>query len=159
MEKMFPHTNCHHNSLSMPCQIVESSHRECSQCKIVHISSYIPQHQSHAHQNHNGLVFPPFQTPNNSPVSPIQSTTPLTAAFAIPAFCVPALFLPATPSLPGTLPGLTKLLPAPVAYSDPMLGSTFSPALKLTNSANGTNHTCSPKKLAISVNDGTLGWS
>lgn len=79
----------------------------------------------------------------------------------MPAFCVPALFLPAltSPDAEGTLPGLTKLLPAPVAYSDPILGSTFSPALKLTNNANGTNHTCSPKKLAISVKLGTLGWS
>lgn len=53
-----------------------------------------------------------------------------------------------------SLPGLMKLLPCPVAYSLPMLGSTFSPALKLTNNANGTSHTFKPKKLAISVKVG-----
>jgi hypothetical protein len=126
---------------------------------IIHTPNTRTPNPSESKYHHNGLVFSPFQTPNNSPVSPIHSTTPLTAAFAIPAFCVPALFLPILSlSLPpGTLPGLTKLLPAPVAYSDPILGNTFSPALKLTNSAKGTNHTCKPKKLAISVNDGTLG--
>ena len=159
MENMFPHTNHPRNSLPVPRETIHKPTAPCSQCRIVHISSYIPQTLSRAYLNHKGLVFSPFQTPSNSPVSPIHSTTPLTAALAIPAFCVPALFLPILSSPPGTLPGLTKLLPAPVAYSDPMLGSTFSPALKLTNSANGTNHTCSPKNLASSVNDGTLGWS
>lgn len=107
---------------------------------------------------HSGLVRSPFHNPSNSPVSPIHSVTLLTAALAIPADCVPARFRPVRLELSktalGSTPGLTKLLPAPVAYSEPILGSTFSPALKLTKSANGTSQTIKPKKDAISVNVG-----
>jgi hypothetical protein len=37
-----------------------------------------------------------------------------------------------------------------------MLGKTFSPALKLTNKANGTNQTIKPKNDAISVKLGAV---
>ena len=40
---------------------------------------------------------------------------------------------------------------SPVAYSLPILGSTFSPALKLTKRANGTSQMQIPKYDAISV--------
>lgn len=119
-----------------------------------------------------GLDLSPFQNPMSSPVSPIQSLTPLTAALAMPAF-VPALFLPVLPyaldppsigepyadATPGSCPGVTKLLPAPVAYSDPMLGNTFSPADSETNKAKGTSHTCRPKKAAISVKVGKSAFA
>jgi hypothetical protein len=41
-----------------------------------------------------------------------------------------------------------------VAYSDPILGSTFSPADRETNSAKGTSQTQRPKYDAISVKEG-----
>lgn len=81
---------------------------------------------------HSGRVRSPFQKPSSSPVSLAQSRTPVTAAFAIPV-CVPdrlcrvrPLYDPLTPTADplGSWPGLMKLLPWPVAYSDPMLGST-----------------------------------
>jgi hypothetical protein len=43
-----------------------------------------------------------------------------------------------------------------VAYSEPIEGSTFSPADSETNSANGTSQTHRPKYDAISVNEGML---
>lgn len=98
-----------------------------------------------------------------SPVSPTHSLTPLTIAFAMPAF-VPlrcllrpspnALLLGGALGVVGDFPELMKLLPSPVAYSEPMLGSTFSPADRETKSANGTSHTHRPKYDAISVNVG-----
>ena len=94
----------------------------------------------------NLLVLSPLQNPITSPVSPTQSRTPLTTAFAIPWF-VPLLALPflSPPTLSGSLPALIKLLPSPVAYSDPILGKTFSPADSDTKSANGTSQTQRPK--------------
>lgn len=114
-----------------------------------------------------GLVRSPLQNPISSPVCPIHSLTPFTAAFAIPAL-VPVLPLlgpdnPPRPSMPaplapsGMAPGLMKLLPSPVAYSDPIDGSTFSPADSDTNKLKGTNHTQSPKKDEISVKEGRVG--
>lgn len=103
-----------------------------------------------------GLVLSPFHRPITSPVSPTQSLTPLIAFFAIPAF-VPllCLLLPSSPELllaaplpnpaPGSLPGVMKLLPSPVAYSEPIEGSTFSPAERDTKSAKGTSQTQRPK--------------
>lgn len=70
--------------------------------------------------------------PITAPVSPTHSLTLFTAAFAMPVFLRLCPFTP-TPAL------------SPVAYSEPMLGSTFSPALRLTKKANGTNQTQIPK--------------
>lgn len=56
----------------------------------------------------------------------------------------------------GILPPLVKLLPSPVAYSDPILGSTFSEAESETKRENGMSQTHRPKKDAISVKDGEL---
>ena len=106
-----------------------------------------------------GLVRSPFQKPMTSPVSPTHSLTPLTTAFAIPAFCVPLLglfFLPSAPTPEGVCPGVVKLLPVPVAYSDPMDGSTFSPAESDTKRLKGTSHTHRPKYEAISVKVGMV---
>lgn len=89
-----------------------------------------------------GRTFSPLQKPMTAPVSLIQSFAPLTAALAMPVFLLLWPFLNPTPSR------------SPVAYSDPMLGSTFSPALRLTNNANGTSQTHRPKYDAISVNVG-----
>lgn len=118
--------------------------------------------------HHNGLVLSPRQNPISSPASPTHSLTPFTAALAMPVcvlllLCLVRVDTPPTlgmayPPLAmefGSWPGLTNELPAPVAYSDPMDGRMFSPADSETNSANGTSHTPSPKKLAISVNVGT----
>src|SRR5436190_19394561 len=104
-----------------------------------------------SHQNR--LVLSPRQTPSSSPVSPIQSLTPSTNAFAIPLF----LFFLSTATSPITppAPDVTEVeepLGTPIAYSEPIVGNTFSPALKLTNSAKGTNQTHRPKYDAISVN-------
>ena len=132
----------------------------------VHVSlSYIHDTQCH----NDGRVLSPRHNPITSPVSPTHSLTPFTAAFAMPD-CVllrlcrvlpVTLLSPPVPTIPccGSCPALMKLLPCPVAYSEPMLGSTFSPALKLTKSENGTSQTCNPKNEAISVNDGMAGWS
>ena len=113
-----------------------------------------------------GRVRSPFHRPMTSPVSPTQSRTPLIAFFAIPAF-VPLLCLlrPSTPvpavplpkAVVGSFPGLIKLLPSPVAYSEPIDGNTFSPADSETKSAKGTSQTHSPKYDAISVNVGIDG--
>lgn len=110
-----------------------------------------------AHSYRTGLVLSPFQNPINSPVSPTQSLTFVTACFAIPD-CVLLLLCLVRPGIfaDGSMPGLINELPCPVAYSDPMLGSTFSPALRLTNRAKGTSHTFIPKNDAISVNEGTF---
>ena len=45
----------------------------------------------------------------------------------------------------------------PVAYSLPMLGRTFSPALREMKRAKGTSQTHMPKKEAISVKVGMSG--
>ncbi|KAG5986313.1 hypothetical protein E4U54_005494, partial [Claviceps lovelessii] len=48
---------------------------------------------------------------------------------------------------------------APRTGSVPMVGSTLSPADRLTNSAKGTSHTHRPKKEAIMEKLGTSTWS
>jgi hypothetical protein len=45
---------------------------------------------------------------------------------------------------------------SPVAYSDPILGSTFSLADSEMNSANGTSQTQRPKNEDISVKEGGI---
>lgn len=91
-----------------------------------------------------------LQNPINCPVSLTHPTVP-----SIAAFTNPFAFLPLRSPRPPRLPSIAvTLLVSPVAYSLPMLGSTFSPALKETNSANGTSHTQRPKYDAISVKDG-----
>ena len=99
------------------------------------------------HPQSNLLTFSPCHNPITAPVSPTQSLIPSTAALAMPVF-LRFLLWPMLPFL------------SPVAYSEPILGSTFSPALKLTNSAKGTSHTHKPKYEAISVKlgCGTVVW-
>lgn len=92
----------------------------------------------------NRLVLSPLQNPMISPVSLVQSRTPSTKALAIPLF----LDLPSEGLRPV---GLAR---SPVTYSEPMLGNTFSPALKLTNRANGTSQTHRPKYEATSEKEG-----
>jgi hypothetical protein len=60
---------------------------------------------------------------------------------------------PITPPAPDVTEA-EEPMDVPIAYSDPIVGNTFSPALKLTNSANGTNQTHKPKYDAISVKVG-----
>ncbi|KAL8680198.1 MAG: hypothetical protein Q9186_003610 [Xanthomendoza sp. 1 TL-2023] len=86
-----------------------------------------------------------------SPVSPTHSKVPSIAAFTRPF--APGLLLrsPLDPRLLVPSP----LRPAfPVAYSLPMLGKTFSPALSETKRAKGVSQTQMPKNEAISVNVG-----
>lgn len=92
----------------------------------------------------NRLVLSPLQNPMSSPVSLVQSRTPSTKALAIPLFL----------DLPSEGPRPVGLARSPVAYSEPMLGNTFSPALKLTNRANGTSQTHRPKYEATSEKEG-----
>lgn len=76
-----------------------------------------------------------------------------TAAFNKPFFLLtlPSPVPKASPTVLGTSP--------PVAYSLPMLGSTFSLALNDTNRAKGTSQTHIPKYEAISVKVGISGRS
>ncbi len=92
------------------------------------------------------LTFSPLHNPKEAPVLANQSLIPLTACLAI--LSLPFDFVSAP------FPGLTKLLPSPVAYSLPILGSTFSPALSAMNSEKGTSQTQSPKYADISVKVG-----
>lgn len=92
----------------------------------------------------NRLVLSPLQRPMTSPVSLVQSRTPSTKALAIPLFL----------DLPPEGPSPAGLACSPVTYSEPMLGNTFSPALKLTNRANGTSQMHSPKYEATSEKEG-----
>src|ERR1700753_4339268 len=114
-------------------------------------SAYSNIVQTSQHGHHSNLFPPPAPPLRPSPainvlISPTHSLTPSIACLAIPP--TPLFALP-----PDSRPGETKLLPSPVAYSEPMVGSTFSPADSATNSAKGTSHTKMPKKDAISLND------
>jgi hypothetical protein len=94
------------------------------------------------------LVLPPM--PMKSPVSLTHVLTLSTSCFASPEppFELPLL----VPFMPIGLPADAKLLPSPVAYSDPIDGSTSSLADKETKSAKGISQTHRPKKEATSVN-------
>ncbi|KAI4244511.1 MAG: hypothetical protein L6R40_002978 [Gallowayella cf. fulva] len=82
------------------------------------------------------------------PVSPTHSKVPSIAAFTKPfAPCFPLRSLFES-IFPVTLPPRPEF---PVAYSLPMLGKTFSPALSDTNMAKGTSQTQRPKNEAISL--------
>lgn len=129
-------------------------------CRLLSCSRYRNDFYQPPPPQNVGLVLSPCQNPITSPVSPTQFLTPLTIVFAMPAF-VPLLCLllppptptptPAPPPTPlpkplaGSFPALIKLLPSPVAYSEPIEGNTFSPAESDTKSAKGTSQTQRPK--------------
>lgn len=94
----------------------------------------------------NLACLPPPPTPNACPVLPIHSFTPPKTIFAMPTPFFSAAAAPPSPLLPEPNPILRV---APPGFAE--LGNTFSPALKLTNSENGTNHTQMPKNALISV--------
>lgn len=130
------------------------------------------------------LLLPP-QTPRTSPVSPAHAQalspncltsptfllppTPVTlSALAWPLHCCSCSWpLPGPLISPGDADELLRPAPAPVLLEVevmfPVMGSTLSPALRLTNSAIGTSQTKTAKKVLTSVREGEtlllLLWS
>jgi hypothetical protein len=103
------------------------------------------QKSSNMNMSYSNLSRGRFQ-PAVAPTAPIIDRTLSTKAFARPC---PRLAFPLSPA-PELMP------PANDGPSLPIVGRTLSLADKLTKSANGTNHTQSPKYDAISVKVGML---
>lgn len=88
------------------------------------------------------LLLSPLQ-PTPSPKPPNNPQTQSIPALTNPLFLLPLPSPPPKP--PAPIPTPPTAFGSPVAYSLPILGSTFSPALRDTKSVNGTSQMQMPK--------------